>query len=141
MTMENLKRHQNDTPMTQEQLDEFATMVHFTRALGVKLIRARKSEIVGQFSVTRALKNHLPNTHGGTIMLLGDALGAVGAHLNTPNGAAGTTIIESKTNFIEPAMDGDTLTGVSMPLSCGIRLSVWQTNITREDGVLFAVLT
>jgi uncharacterized protein (TIGR00369 family) len=139
--MENHNEHQNDTPMTQEQLDEFATMVHFTRTLGVKLIRACKSEIVGQLPVTRALTNHLPNVHGGAIMSLGDALGAIGAHLNTPEGAAGTTTIESKTNFIKPAMDGDTLTGVSIPLSRGKRLSVWQTNITREDGALVAVVT
>ena len=135
--MEHVKGH----PLTPEQLDEFATMVHFSKTLGVKLISAKPDEIIGQLPVTRALTNHLPNVHGGAIMSLGDVLGSVGAFMNTPEGAKGTTTIESKTNFIKPAMDGDTLTGVSTPLSRGKRLSVWQTEITREDGARVAVVT
>jgi uncharacterized protein (TIGR00369 family) len=58
-----------------------------------------------------------------------------------PEGAAGTTTIESKTNFIKPAMQGDTLHAVATPLSVGRRLSVWQTEITRDDGKRVAVVT
>ena len=133
--------HEKGQPLTAAQLDEFSTMVHFTKTIGVKLISAKPDEIIGQLPVTRALTNHMPNVHGGAIMSLGDALGAVGAFMNTPEGANGTTTIESKTNFIKPAMDGDTLTGVSVPLSLGKRLSVWQTEITREDGARVAVVT
>ena len=74
-------------------------------------------------------------------MSFADAMGAIGAHLNTPEGAAGTTTIESKTNFIKPAMEGDTLHAVCTPLSTGRRLSVWQTEITRNDGKRVAVVT
>ena len=81
------------------------------------------------------------NVHGGAIMSFADAMGAIGAHLNTPDGSAGTTTIESKTNFIKPAMEGDTLHAVCKPLSVGRRLSVWQTEITRDDGKRVAVVT
>lgn len=122
-------------------LQAFSDTVNFPRHIGIQLTKAEKNRIEGKLPVTENLTNHLPNVHGGAIMSLADAMGAIGAHLNMPEGAAGTTTIESKTNFIKPAMQGDTLHAVCIPLSTGRRLSVWQTDITRDDGKRVAVVT
>jgi 1,4-dihydroxy-2-naphthoyl-CoA hydrolase len=122
-------------------LQAFSDTVNFPRHIGIQLTKAEKNCIEGKLPVTEKLTNHLPNVHGGAIMSLADAMGAIGAHLNMPEGAAGTTTIESKTNFIKPAMQGDTLHAVCTPLSTGRRLSVWQTDITRDDGKRVAVVT
>jgi uncharacterized protein (TIGR00369 family) len=122
-------------------LQAFSDSVNFPRHIGIELLAADKDRVEGRLPVTKDLTNHLPNVHGGAIMSLADAMGAIGAHLNMPEGAAGTTTIESKTNFIKPAMQGDTLHAVATPLSVGRRLSVWQTEITRNDGERVAIVT
>ena len=122
-------------------LQAFSDTVNFPRHIGIELIASEKNRIEGRLPVTKDLTNHLHNVHGGAIMSLADAMGAIGAHLNMPKDAAGTTTIESKTNFIKPAMEGDTLHAVATPLSVGRRLSVWQTDITRDDGKRVAVVT
>ncbi len=78
--------------------------------------------------------------HGGAIMAFADTLGATGAFLNLPLGA-GTTTMESKTNFIGSAKIGMTVTGESTPVHLGKSTSVWTTRITRDDGKLVAVVT
>ena len=122
-------------------LQSFSDAVNFARHIGIQLIKAEKDRVEGKLPVKAELTNHLPNVHGGAIMSFADAMGAIGAHMNVPEGSAGTTTIESKTNFIKPAMEGDTLHAVCTPLSIGRRLSVWQTEITRDDGKRVAVVT
>jgi uncharacterized protein (TIGR00369 family) len=78
--------------------------------------------------------------HGGAIMAFADALGAIGTVLNIPR-EAGTTTIESKTNFISAAREGTTIHAESTPIHIGRKTCIWQTRITREDGKLVAVVT
>ena len=120
-------------------LQSFSDAVNFAAHIGIELVAAKRNRVEGRLPVKKELTNHLPNVHGGAIMSFADAMGAIGAHLNTPEGAAGTTTIESKTNFIKPAMEGDTLHAPA-PHFVGRRLSVWQTEITR-DGKRVAVVT
>lgn len=68
-------------------------------------------------------------------------MGAIGAFMNLPEGAQGTTTIESKTNFLGAAPRGETVTGETTPVQIGKRLSVWQTRITRTDGKAVALVT
>jgi uncharacterized protein (TIGR00369 family) len=79
--------------------------------------------------------------HGGAIMAFADALGGIGAVLTLPEGAGGTTTIESKTNFLGAAPEGGVVTGVCTPVHVGRRTSVWQTRITRADGRQVALVT
>jgi uncharacterized protein (TIGR00369 family) len=78
--------------------------------------------------------------HGGAIMAFADTLGAAGTILNLPEGA-GTTTIESKTNFIAAAQAGSRVTGEATPLHRGRRTQVWQTRITTAEGRLLALVT
>jgi len=73
-------------------------------------------------------------------MAFADTLGAVGAFLNLPPGA-GTTTLESKTNFFSSAKEGSVVLGEATPLHIGRRTSVWQTRLSREDGKLIALVT
>lgn len=123
------------------RIEDYEKLVPFGRYLGIKLTHVSAEEIRGSMEITADLCNHTPNVHGGAIMSLGDALGAVGAFQHIPDGSTGTTTIESKTNFIKMAEQGDVLVGVARPLSIGRRLSVWQTDITRSDGKRVAQVT
>ncbi len=74
--------------------------------------------------------------HGGIVMALADTSGAVCAFLNLPEGA-GTTTIESKTNFFAATRSG-TVKAHSRPLHVGRRIIVVETEIRGEGGKLAA---
>jgi uncharacterized protein (TIGR00369 family) len=78
--------------------------------------------------------------HGGAMMALADTLGGCATSLNLRDGAM-TTTIESKTNFIGPAMVGATVRAECVAIHRGRRTMVWQTRVTSEDGKLLAVVT
>jgi uncharacterized protein (TIGR00369 family) len=73
-------------------------------------------------------------------MAFADTLGAWGTVLNLAEGA-GTTTIESKTNFLGPAPAGPVVVGETTPVHRGRRTMVWQTKITRADGKPVALVT
>jgi 1,4-dihydroxy-2-naphthoyl-CoA hydrolase len=110
------------------------------RLLGVEIMEASKSRVLGRLFVREDICTGWHTIHGGAIMAFADTLGATGAYLNLPEGA-GTTTLESKTNFIAPAKAGTTVFAESLPVHIGRRSSVWQTRITREDGKLVAIVT
>src|SRR5581483_5741878 len=57
-----------------------------------------------------------------------------------PDGA-GTTTIESKTNFIAAAPLGSRIAGEATPVHRGRRTMVWQTRIATAEGRLVALVT
>ena len=110
------------------------------RLIGVEIVEATKAKVVGKLVVRPEICTTFNTLHGGAIMAFADTLGATGAFLNLPPGA-GTTTMESKTNFIGSAKVGMTVTGESTPVHVGKSTSVWTTRITRDDGRLVAVVT
>jgi uncharacterized protein (TIGR00369 family) len=76
--------------------------------------------------------------HGGVLMAFADTLGAYGTCINLPAGA-GTTTIESKTNFFAAGREGSVLRGEATPLHIGRRTMVWQTRITSGDALVALV--
>jgi 1,4-dihydroxy-2-naphthoyl-CoA hydrolase len=108
--------------------------------LGIEITEATKERVIGRMKVRPEICTSGHTLHGGAIMAFADTLGATGAFLNLPDGA-GTTTLESKTNFISGAKEGTTVTGESTPVHIGRRTSVWTTKITREDGKLVAIVT
>lgn len=71
--------------------------------------------------------------HGGVLMALADSAGAVCAFLNLPDGASGTTTIESKTNFFG-AVRGGVVRARSRPLHRGRSTIVVETDVFDERG-------
>ncbi len=112
----------------------------FSKLLGIEFVSATRDKVVAEITVRPDLCTAYDNVHGGCLMAFADTLGATGTMLNLPEGA-GTTTIESKTNFIAPAMVGARLTGESTPVHRGKRTQIWQTRITTPEGRLVALVT
>jgi uncharacterized protein (TIGR00369 family) len=108
--------------------------------MGVEIIEASAERIVAKLLVRPDLCTTGGTLHGGAAMAFADTLGAIGAFLSLPEGASGTTTIESKTNFLGAARAGTTVTGATSPVHRGKRTSVWQTKITGEDGKAVALV-
>jgi 1,4-dihydroxy-2-naphthoyl-CoA hydrolase len=121
-------------------MPETFTRQPLAQLLDIEIVEATKAHVKGRLKVRPEVCTSGNILHGGAIMAFADTLGATGASLNLPAGA-GTTTIESKTNFIGGASVGTTVHAESLPLHIGRRTSVWQTRITREDGKLVAVVT
>jgi 1,4-dihydroxy-2-naphthoyl-CoA hydrolase len=109
----------------------------FFETLGIRIVEATAQRVVAEMDVRPELMTVGGRLHGGAIMSLADSVGAYGAFLALPKGAAGTTTIESKTNFFAGAAAG-TVRAESLPLHVGGRTSVWQTRTTNPDGRLVA---
>lgn len=112
----------------------------FAELMGVELLERDKARVRGRMVVRPELCTSGNICHGGAYMAFADSLGAIGGFLNLPPGA-GTTTLESKTNFFRAAPEGSTIYGEAAPLHVGRRSSVWQTRITNEAGKLLALVT
>ena len=120
---------------------DFAATMPLAGTLGVLIDEGRKDRVAGKLPVRPEICTAGNIVHGGAIMAFADCLGAVGAFLALPEGASGTTTIESKTNFLGGGPVGTTLIGEATPVKIGKRLSVWQTRIRTEEGVDVALVT
>jgi 1,4-dihydroxy-2-naphthoyl-CoA hydrolase len=112
----------------------------FAQVLGVKFLSASPERITAEIVVREDLCTTPAVLHGGAIMAFADTLGACGTILNLPQGA-GTTTIESKTNFLAPAAVGTKVIGECTAIHRGKRTMVWQTRVTSEQGRLIAMVT
>ena len=79
--------------------------------------------------------------HGGALMALADSAGAACAFLNLPDGATGTSTIESKTNFLGGVRDGTTVAASATPLHRGGTTVVVETELRTDDGTLVGKTT
>jgi uncharacterized protein (TIGR00369 family) len=77
--------------------------------------------------------------HGGAIMALADSAGGTCAFLNLPAGAAGTSTIESKTNFLGAVREGSTVVASSRPLHVGRTTMVIETEVRSGDKLVAKV--
>lgn len=118
-----------------------ADVMPFSKLMGVKVTSASKDKIEAEIGVRADLCTTGGIMHGGAIMAFADAVGAIGASLNLPDGAKGTTTIESKSNFLGAAPQGEVVESVTVPIKVGKRLSVWQTVIQRKNGQQVAMVT
>ena len=112
----------------------------FAKLLGIEFLTASKERVTATMLVRPDVCTVNSMIHGGAIMAFADTLGAAGTVLNLPAGA-GTTTIESKTNFLAAAPAGQTLLGAAEPVHIGRRTMVWQTRITLENGRAVALVT
>jgi uncharacterized protein (TIGR00369 family) len=112
----------------------------FAELLGIEFASADKERVVAELTVRDELCTRPAVMHGGAIMAFADTLGAAGTILNLPEGA-GTTTLESKTNFIAGAPLGTRLIGEATPVHRGRRTQVWTTRIATAEGRLMAVVT
>lgn len=120
---------------------DFAAAMPLAATLGIAIDEGSKHRVAGKLAVRPEICTAGNIVHGGAIMAFADCLGAVGAFLTLPEGASGTTTIESKTNFLGAGAVGSVLVGEAVPVKIGKRVSVWQTRIRTEDGTEIALVT
>ena len=111
----------------------------FAAAIGIEVTEASPEEVRGRLEWSEERCTAGGILHGGALMSLADALGAVCAYLNLPAGAT-TSTIESKTNFFRGVREG-AVEGVAQPLHVGRTTIVVQTDIRDEEGRRVALTT
>ena len=119
---------------------QFHELVPFTKTLGIEVLGQDKDEVRARMPWAPERCTAGGVMHGGAIMALADSTGAMTAFLNLPEGAAGTTTIESKTNFLRAVRDGYA-EAVSKPLHAGRTVVVVETDVLDAAGKLVARVT
>ncbi|MPY93684.1 MAG: hotdog fold thioesterase [Acidimicrobiia bacterium] len=116
------------------------TRMPLCATLGIREVSAAADAVVLAVDFDPGLCTSNDLIHGGTIMALADSAGAYCAMLNLPEGAVGTSTIESKSNFIGAVRDG-TVTATSSPLHRGGTTIVVETEVRDSAGKLVAKTT
>jgi 1,4-dihydroxy-2-naphthoyl-CoA hydrolase len=112
-------------------------LMPFTKAIGAVFSRYSKEEVKARLDWAPELCTAGGLLHGGAVMSLADSTGAAYAFLNLPEGAAGTTTVESKTNFLRGVRDGY-VEAVSRPLHVGRTVVVVETDVRDPQDRLVA---
>ena len=115
------------------------TGMPFSDLMGVEILERTKARVRGRLTVRADLCTAGGILHGGAYMAFADTLGAIGGVMNLAPGA-GTTTLESKTNFLGSAPVGSVVEGETTPLHVGRRSSVWQTRVTNAEGKLLCLV-
>ncbi|MGV9292851.1 PaaI family thioesterase [Amycolatopsis sp. NPDC003676] len=118
----------------------FHKTMPFSERLGIEVLEHGPDLVRSRIAWDESLCTLGGVLHGGALMALADSTGAVCAFLNLPEGAQGTTTLESKTNFLRGVRSGYA-TASSRPLHAGRRVVVVETEIHDDDGKLAAKIT
>ena len=111
----------------------------FIKLMGVNVLVRAAERSEAEVAVREDLTNRRGVMHGGAIMALADIMGGMTASAGLADNQR-TATIESKTNFFAPLPKGDPAHAVCTPLHTGRTTIVLQTNITRGDGRLAAIM-
>lgn len=126
----------------EEQVDELTAMVRQTMplcaTLGVTAAGFEADEVRLELVWAPELCTSNGILHGGALMALADSAGASIAFLNLPDGAVGTSTIESKTNFLGAVTEG-AVTAIARPLHAGSTTIVVETEIRNGDRLVAKV--
>lgn len=119
--------------------DELLAVMPFAATCGIELDSASADEVTGRLPWSAERCTSAGLMHGGALMALADTLGGICAFLNLPEGA-GTSTIESKTNFFR-GVRGGAAHAVTKPLHVGRTTIVVQTDVRDDDGKRVAQVT
>jgi uncharacterized protein (TIGR00369 family) len=118
---------------------DYAAMMPFAVALGVRITSATKDQVVGSLDWSHDRTTAGGGMHGGALMALADSLGGVCAFLNLPPGAV-TATTSSSTVFTRAVRSG-TVTATARPLHVGRTTIVVGTELRDSDAKLVAQVT
>lgn len=124
----------------QEMAGSLGELMPFAETLGIRWSRAEAGEVRCLLDWAPGLCTAGGALHGGALMALADSAGGACGYLNLPDGAQGTTTVESKTSFLRAARSG-TVEAVSRPLHAGRTLIVVETEVRDDQGRLVAKVT
>jgi 1,4-dihydroxy-2-naphthoyl-CoA hydrolase len=121
--------------------DEFNTFGahHLPGHLGIVILQADASEIRAELTVRPELMAPNGFLHAGSVVTLADTAAGYGCFQNLPEGAAGFTTIELKSNHMSTVRAG-IVDCVARPVHLGRTTQVWDATVTaREGGKLLAL--
>lgn len=122
--------------------DDLTSLVHQTmplcKTLGVTAAGFEPGEVTLELAWAEDLCTSNGILHGGALMALADSAGASIAFLNLPDGAVGTSTIESKTNFLGAVTEG-AVAAVARPLHVGSTTIVVETELRSGDRLVAKV--
>ena len=111
----------------------------FVKLMGIKVTKRSPERSEAVLFIRDELCNRRGVMHGGAVMGWADTMGGMTASAALTKNQR-TATIESKTNFFAPIPKGDTARAVCTPLHSGRTTIVLQTDITRGDGTLAAMV-
>jgi uncharacterized protein (TIGR00369 family) len=120
--------------------EQLHRLVPFSGELGARLTDAGPASVRLELDWQTRLCTAEGVLHGGVLMSLADTAGALCAFLNLPEGAQGTTTVESKTNLLAAVPQG-TVSALATPLHTGRTLIVVETELRDGRGRLVAKTT
>jgi 1,4-dihydroxy-2-naphthoyl-CoA hydrolase len=118
----------------------FHQSMPFSERLGVEVLEHSKDVVRARLAWAAELCTSGGALHGGVLMALADTAGGACAFLNLPDGAVGTTTIESKTNFLRGLREGHVV-ATAKPLHTGRKVIVVETELHDDSGRLVAKVT
>lgn len=112
----------------------------FARALGVEALVSEPGEVRARVAWQADRCTSGGALHGGVLMGLADVCGGACAFANLPEGATGTTTIESKSNFFRAVREGF-VEAISRPLHVGRTTVVVETDLFDDAAKRVARVT
>lgn len=112
----------------------------FARVLGVEALASEPGEVRARVAWQADRCTSGGALHGGVLMGLADVCGGACAFTNLPEGATGTTTIESKTNFFRAVREGS-VEAIARPLHVGRTTIVVETDLFDDAGKRVARVT
>jgi len=112
----------------------------FARVLGVEALASEPGEVRARIAWQTDRCTSGGALHGGVLMGLADVCGGACAFTNLPEGATGTTTIESKTNFFRAVREGS-VEAIARPLHVGRTTIVVETDLFDDAGKRVARVT
>lgn len=107
--------------------------------LGIRVTSVAAGELRAELPVSAPLMAPNGFLHAGTVVTLADTAAGFGCVANLPDGAAGFTTIELKSNFLGTAREG-TLDCVATASHIGRTTHVWDATVVhRESGRTIAL--
>lgn len=101
--------------------------------LGITFLCVEPEEVTAFFTASK--EKHAWNgfLHGGSVVTLADSCCGYGSFRTLPDGAAGFTTIELKTNFLATVRGGDVMC-TARPLHLGRTTQVWDATVSARDS-------
>jgi len=115
--------------------EQLHALVPYAGTLGIRVAGASPDAVRLELDWREELCTAGGVLHGGALMSLADTAGATCAFLNLPEGSAGTTTVESKTNLLA-AVRGGTVVATSTPLHTGGTVIVVETELREGDRLV-----
>jgi 1,4-dihydroxy-2-naphthoyl-CoA hydrolase len=107
---------------------------------GIRLLAVSHGRVQAELEIREEFLAPNEFLHAGTVVTLADSCCGMGCIASLPEGAAGFTTVELKTNFLRSAKAGETLRCEALLAHGGGRTQVWDAIVTRvSDGKQLAL--